>query len=350
MSHKPLRTDKQCLNCGHEVQERYCSHCGQENLELNDSVTHLVIHYVQDMFNYDNKLWHTLKNLVTKPGLVAAEYMQGKRQSNLQPIRFYVFTSSVFFLAFFFAVGDGVLNSEVSPAENYPKRLYHLEREKSFLAGTPDTMYVVPLINSLRIKTGDTIHAIPDTIKQVEEPEVPVSAETEQESESWLEKLIEEKSDERQKELEEEFEGDKNQAGNALIKEFTHTLPQLFFLSLPFFAFFLKILYWRSRRSSYVEHFIFSIYHYAYLFVIMLFYFLISILADSLDVPALSAIEEWLGYGLFLYPSIYLLLSMKRFYADRWGKLILRFCVLLFLLLIVMLVLFVALALFTYFF
>ncbi|MBK9106084.1 MAG: hypothetical protein IPL92_16315 [Saprospiraceae bacterium] len=99
-----------------------------------------------------------------------------------------------------------------------------------------------------------------------------------------------------------------------------------------------------------MEHFIFSIYHYAYLFVIMLFYFLISILADSLDVPALSAIEEWLGYGLFLYPSIYLLLSMKRFYADRWGKLILRFCVLLFLLLIVMLVLFVALALFTYFF
>lgn len=350
MSHKPLRTDKQCLNCGHEVQARFCSHCGQENLELNDSVIHLVIQYVRDMFNYDNRFWHTLKNLVTKPGLVAAEYVQGKRQSYLEPIRFYAFTSTIFFLIFFFALGDGELTTEIAPAENYPKRLYNLEREKSFLAGTPDTMYVVPLIHSLRVRTGDTIRTISDTIRQVGKTNGTDSVETEEEPDGWLEKLIDEKSEAKQKELEEEFEGDKNQAGNAVIKEFMHNIPQLFFLSLPFFAFFLKILYWRSRRTSYVEHFVFSIYHYAFLFVIMLFYFLVVILADSLEVPALEVAKEWLGYGLFLYPSIYLLFSMKRFYADRWGKLIFRFCVLLFLLLIVMLGLFVAVALFTYFF
>lgn len=350
MSHKPLRTDKHCLNCGQRVQERYCSHCGQENLELNDSVIHLVIQYVRDLFNYDNRFWHTLKNLVTKPGLVAAEYMQGKRQSYLEPIRFYAFTSTIFFLIFFFALGDGELTTAIAPAENYPKRLYNLEREKSFLQGTPDTMYVVPLIHALRMRSGDTIPVVGDSSLQVVIDNGTDSIEDAQEPAGWLEKFIDEKTEAKQKELEEEFEGDQNQAGNALIKEFMHKIPQLFFLSLPFFAFILKILYWRSRRSSYVEHFVFSIYHYAFLFVIMLFYFLVVVVTDRLESPALEVVKEWLGYGLFLYPSLYLLLSMKRFYADRWGKLIFRFCVLLFLLLIVMLGLFVVVALFTYFF
>lgn len=350
MSHKKLRNEKECLNCGSVVTERFCSHCGQENLELNDSVTHLVIHYVKDMFNYDSKLWHTLRALVTRPGLVAAEYMLGKRQSYLEPIRFYAFTSSIFFLVFFFLLGDGVISTEVAQDKNYPKRLYNLEKEKSFLAGTPDTMYVVPLINSLRLKTRDTIPAVSDTLKQGEEGSVTDSVETEEETEGWLLKLVDEMAEKRERERLEEYGGDKGQADNAVLKEVFYKLPQLFFLSLPFFAFILKMLYWRSRRTSYVEHFIFSIYHYAYLFIIMLLYILAYNMPEYESLPFLNSVCQLLVLGFFFYPFIHLLLSMKRFYGDRWGRLIFRFCILLFLLFFVMLALFVVIAVIAYFF
>ncbi len=45
MGHSRLRTDNHCLNCGTTVQERYCSHCGQENLEPKESLWHLIRHF-----------------------------------------------------------------------------------------------------------------------------------------------------------------------------------------------------------------------------------------------------------------------------------------------------------------
>src|SRR6188508_1592278 len=102
MSHNKLRQEKNCLNCGHIVEERFCSHCGQENLEIQDSAFHLIIHYIQDLFHYDGKFWHTLKTLMLKPGQVAVEYMEGKRTRNLKPVQFYVFASTVFFLLLFY--------------------------------------------------------------------------------------------------------------------------------------------------------------------------------------------------------------------------------------------------------
>ena len=39
--------------------------------------------------------------MITKPGYLTLEYMRGKRQSYLHPIRMYVFTSAFFFIIFF---------------------------------------------------------------------------------------------------------------------------------------------------------------------------------------------------------------------------------------------------------
>ena len=150
MRHKKLRDNKDCLNCGQEVEARFCSHCGQENLELHDSVFRLILHYIQDMFSYDNRLWHTLKNLVLKPGRVAREYMDGKRRQNLEPIRFYVFASSVFFLLLFFAVGPASLDIAGDPDKNYAKRIFHLKQEKEYRKGTADTSLVNQLTQSLQ--------------------------------------------------------------------------------------------------------------------------------------------------------------------------------------------------------
>ena len=348
MSHKKLRQEKNCLNCGETVEDRFCSHCGQENLELKDTATHLVLHYVQDLFHYDGKLWHTLKSLVTHPGLVAAEYMEGKRQRHLEPIRFYVFASTVFFLTFFIVLGDDTYQSDLTPATNYTKRLYNLNQEKSFLAGTADTSYINPLIANLQLITGDTIQDVSDTSRI--DPRTArhhVSADT-QSTEGWLSRAIEARIEARTKELEAEHEGDEVKLTGALINEVVHTLPQLFFLSLPFFALFLKLLYWRSGRRKYVEHFIFSIYHYAYLFTIMLFYIIVGWGMDTIDGKALDTIKFWFTIGLALYPFIYLWLAMKRFYQDHWIPLTIRYILVGILFIIIIIALFILLALLTF--
>src|SRR5688500_10817736 len=133
MSHHKIRQEKNCLNCGQTVEDRYCTHCGQENVEIQHSALHLIFHYVQDLFHYDGKVWHTLKNLLLKPGLVASEYMEGKRMRNLEPVRFYVFASTVFFLLLFFIVNSDKWNSSIEPELNYPRRIYNLNQEKKFI-------------------------------------------------------------------------------------------------------------------------------------------------------------------------------------------------------------------------
>jgi len=97
MSHSPLRKDKNCLNCGHIVEERYCPHCGQENTESRKTFHHLFIHFFEDLTHYENAFWRTIKNLLFKPASLTKEYLSGKRLSYLAPVRLYIFISFVTF-------------------------------------------------------------------------------------------------------------------------------------------------------------------------------------------------------------------------------------------------------------
>src|ERR1700730_4948588 len=93
-----LREEKNCLNCGTYVEERYCTHCGQENIEIKESFRHLISHFFSDLTHYDSKLFTTLKDLIFKPGYLTNEYLAGRRVNYLHPIRMYVFVSFLYFL------------------------------------------------------------------------------------------------------------------------------------------------------------------------------------------------------------------------------------------------------------
>ena len=345
MSHKKLRTEKNCLNCGHDVEDRFCTQCGQENLELDDSAFHLAIHYIKDLFHYDGKFWHTLKSLVTRPGLVAKEYLEGKRQRHLEPVRYYVFASTVFFLVFFFVIKAESEQNQVEPAKNYDKRLYLLNQEKEFMKGTADTICVNQLLATVRIQSGDTLEVVIDTSREEGNVDITIGdvGDIPKDSMSWIERLVA-RADEWTEEMEKEHEGDSSKIMNAFLEEIVHDFPQLIFLSLPFFAFFLKILYWRSRKNNLAQHFIFSIYHYAFLFSIILCFILFGWLMNKLPGSFFDALLSWLITPMILYPFVYLYLSMKRFYNDRGIKLVFRYLVLIFLLGMTLFTLFLFLA------
>ena len=359
MSHKNLRTEKNCLNCGHEVSDRYCSNCGQENLELDDSAFHLVLHYIQDLFHYDGKLWHTLKTLVTRPGQVACEYMEGKRNRHLEPIRFYVFASSVFFLTVFLVFANHDEETPDEQAQNYKRRIFQLKQEKKFLNDSPDTVHVNQLINSLKLQSGDTsstqeVSALKvqtgdssfisvDSLTRGVKFDTLEISDLSSDSMGWIGRALMKRVEEKQEKLEQD-----DQAASELWDEILHSLPQTIFLSLPFFALFLKLLYWRSRKGRYVEHFIFSVYNYAYLFTIFLFYIPIVLVLNRSEGTAAESLIDWVKIIVVFYPFVYLFLSMKRFYNDRFGKLIIRYMTLMALMMITILMLFLLLAFITF--
>ncbi len=341
MRHKKQRTESNCLNCGHLIEERYCSVCGQENLAFTDSTFHLVLHYFQDLFHYNGKFWHTFKQFIRKPGLVAREYMAGKRQSHLNPIQFYVFSSTVFFIFLFF-IADPSSAIQKTLSGDYKKRLYHLEQEREFLIGSQDTMYVDSLISGLQALSTDT--SSESSLEWGWDEEWAI----EDEESSWLLRKLKDRIIEKSDEMKLVHEGDGQRAINALLKEILHSVPQLIFLSLPFFALFLRMLYFRSERKTYVASFIFSVYQYSYLYIILLFYLLTNWLLNKVTWPLLDEVWGWLTFSFIIYLFVYLYLSMRRFYTDNGFSLIMRYLAMLFLCFWTLLVLFVVVSFLTY--
>ncbi len=329
MSHSKLREEKNCLNCGQQVEERFCTHCGQENVKIEDSTIHLIIHYIQDLFHYDGKLWHTVKNFLRRPGQMQAEYIDGKRKSYLEPIRFYVFASTVFFLLFFFRVPEEVMKDTTLPKYNIPKRLFYLNQEKEFAGSSVDTTYANFLIQSVHT-LEDSLDALEtDTLRPTGTIDLFGELDSVAADDGWLMRLMRKRANERREVLKSSEDGDRYQSESNFWNELIHKLPQLFFVSLPFFAFFLKLLYFRSKRKNYVEHFIFSIYQYSFVFVLMILWLVIQWLVDQTKLEWVQTIYNYIQSGVVIYMFIYLFLSMKRFYADRYRYLIFRYFTLL---------------------
>lgn len=94
-----------CANCGRSFQGRFCPDCGQEAIELRRPVSGLVHDFLSDTFAFDARIWRTLPLLVTRPGALAAEYVDGRRARYVPPLRLYVFVSALFFAVM--ALADG---------------------------------------------------------------------------------------------------------------------------------------------------------------------------------------------------------------------------------------------------
>lgn len=332
MSHRKLREEKNCLNCGQTVEDRYCPHCGQENLVIRDSAFHMMIHYVQDLFHYDGKLWHTLKNLFLKPGQVPAEYMEGKRQQNLEPIRFYVFASTVYFILMFLLIGKIEVGGGKEEKVNYSKRIYSLKQERKFASPLADTVLLDTIIMHVAKTSNDTSILKSNTglnRKVSDDLELEMADDTT----NWFNRRFNKKIEE----ISEESERGEAKTFSQIINDTVHKLPQLLFLSLPVFAFLLYLFNLNNKRQYYVDHFIFSTYLYAYIFILLLGLQIVVYCLSKISSTSLSPLPGLLIGGISVYMLFYLLFAMKRYYGNSYIITFLKFSAILFLFLFVLL-------------
>ena len=86
-----------CTDCGQPVSGNFCAHCGQPT-HVHRSLLHLGEELLHGVMHFDGRIWRTVPLLVTNPGRLTREWVEGKRSRYVSPLGLFLFT---IFLMFF---------------------------------------------------------------------------------------------------------------------------------------------------------------------------------------------------------------------------------------------------------
>ncbi|HEX6429520.1 MAG TPA: DUF3667 domain-containing protein [Niastella sp.] len=360
MSHSKERHEKICLNCNSELHGRYCHVCGQENIEPKETVWGLITHFFYDITHFDGKFFSTTKYLITRPGFLPKEYVEGRRARYLHPIRMYVFSSALFFLCFYsmfhfnFNMGeddkddDNENNIVIASMDSVRSKALANAKDRHDSAVIEDALGVEKpyrykdkkdtVQNTASGQKADTVQNTDKGQKKkkkrfnfnVTNPDKKYTSIPQYDSaqkalpagrrDNWLERRLKH----REIELDARYKGDDGAMWKELLGKFTHTFPYLLFVSLPLYAFYLKVLYWRRKQFLYVTHGIFLIYLYIFTFIDLLVYFGLNKIHDSMDWGWMA----WFEGAVLLYGVYYAYKAMRKFYGQGRGKTVLKFFIL----------------------
>lgn len=254
----------ECENCAAPLQGRFCSRCGQSARDFNLPVADFAREFASEAFSLDSRLRLTLKSLFFEPGAVPRAYVAGHRARYVPPIRLYIFASFAMFLIM--SLGSGLTVNNVS------------------VGG--DTLSVVDSVNAAAVPTSS-----------VEAADSSQRAFGERLQDRFVRGLQRMDAD-----------------SESFSRDFLNRLAQAMFFLLPAFALLLKLVH---RGRLYVHHLVFAVYLHSFVFVMVAF-------VSLPDAVGLGGIGEWLAIALLTIP-LYLLLGMKRFYEEPWGKTVAKF-------------------------
>ncbi len=276
-----------------------------------------------------------MKFLLLKPGFLPAEYIRGKRASYLNPIKKYVFTSAVFFIAFFslFKAGENLKMNVDQPISTADRVAYIKKLKGALSKDTANTSWKAALLlleDSSRVLTNEDMMPYWDDFNYVNLGKR--SYKNKQEYDSIQQTLPAGKKDGwllrkmqyRNLELKQRYKMDPRSGMNKMMETFLHKLPLLLFVSLPIFALLLKLLYFRRKKFYYADHGIFSIYHYIFSFFLLLLVLSLDELGDFTGWD----IFDIMALILFLSGGVYLFMAMRRFYGQGFFKTLFKFTLL----------------------
>lgn len=325
MSSVKLRKEKDCLNCGHEVEETYCPHCGQENIELKEDAWHMIVHAIADYFHFEHKFFGTIKPLLFKPGKLTAEYVAGKRASFLHPIKLYIFISIVFFITAFSTSNKKEKETEADTviAEKLKNDTIVSNSEKE----VKEILKYIPLSKS---KKDSILGEVRKDIK--EDGSAFVNIGTKRKKRGFNSYIYQEQTLEEYEKQQRALPKEKRD--NFIVNYFTKKgiefnkypdpgkkigediikyIPKMMFLLLPLFALILKLVYIRKDRYYY-EHLIYSFHTHSAIFLSFILVKGLSWLTGFV-----VDLSGWISFAGLIYLVWYIYRSLRTFYgSNRW--------------------------------
>ncbi len=289
--HNTESPEVECKNCGQKFQHTYtyCPYCGQKHIPKL-TIYDLFSNFIGNYLSVDGRFFTSIGPLLLKPGYIALNYVNGKRESYLHPAKMYLFISLIFFFIFSFFIQD----TEESI------RITKLDPE---MGQAIDSVLTDGDLNDISIQEFDFLSItsnIDSLIHSGAADEEIYRAMGMKENAGFFSRKF-------YKQMLKLFrEGGAQEVYNT----FFDTIPVAMFFLLPVFALILYLFY--HRRGNYASHLVFSLYYFSVFFIIL---------------GILYASNRWLGglpwfldWILALSPMVYLGLGLKKFYNQTWKK------------------------------
>lgn len=335
---------EKCLNCDQKLDksDRYCPNCSQLNSTKKIHFKDLFNEFFGSLFAYDGRIMLTLRTLVFRPGLISKEYVAGKRMKYANPFRFYLSVSIIFFL----------LSGLLSKINDYTKS-YQEEIKQSTLSQNiktmddPETAKIVEdALRESDIKISDSalINLNAGSFTKVKK-EVTYHSEASLDTMYRGQRLYQ-----KTRIYNDFYSKNKNLKPHEALHQIGHNnsvynrwlykkvidfnffkdnrdvaynyfiskLPIVIFLFMPVFAFFIKLIYIRKNRYTYMEHLVFAFHVQSMLFVLLIF----SELFDYVFVTSLFTTLVLFVFAFYLYKA------MRRFYEQGRIKTFVKFMIL----------------------
>ncbi|MBW8760521.1 MAG: DUF3667 domain-containing protein [Burkholderiales bacterium] len=241
---------------------------------LGEFLHEFVGHYVA----LEGALWRTLRMLVTRPGQLTREYLDGRRRQYVLPLRLYLTASFVFFLVL-----------RIAAASMQPETEFKVDGRK-----VPAAEY-----EAMTASHAATAASLP-TAPKVEQEPAGACGGPGQRACGRVEAVFNESLKRLQAHPQEEMARTR--------EHLLHWAPYAVFVLLPAFAGIMMLVY-RRRRMTYGEHFVFSLHLHAFWFIAGLA--LLVLPAAVSDVAQLGVV----AYGVW---------AMREAYGGRWWPTALR--------------------------
>jgi len=303
-----------CPSCHAPMIGAYCAVCGQERDTHRRSVWRLIGDLVEDIISFDSRILRTGVALMAEPGELAVAFREGRPHNYVPALRLYFFVSLIFFLILSAsglaiiqfqviatpetivhnASGYFIENTDAQRDAGTPK-LTPIPKAKADEPGTKfgfsARMHYFSPVGLYHSDLSPEARAKLDKYSKEGDP-----ADKSKEG-GWIEKRV--------------FDTvDRLAADPAALNEpLTTWMPRVLFLLLPLFALLLMVFYIRQRKDYYfVDHLIFSLNMHSFVFVVLIVAVGVSQILDT----------GWVAFGALAATGLYLLIAMKRFYAQSW--------------------------------
>ncbi|MBP1840836.1 DUF3667 domain-containing protein [Formosa algae] len=286
---------KTCKNCDFKFDEtfKYCPNCGQnyhEELTVNDIFKNTINNY----FSVDARFFKSFFPLLIKPGFLALQFVEGKRLKYLNPAQFYLFASVVFFFLFSFQVSKQEKRIDAEVQQNFKTMDALIERESSKVNKNGIDSLELQFNNGEKNKfnrfTLDSLVQVNASGNQVLKGlGVDYNAST-FEKKFYLQVY--------------KFYKDKSSV--SLIDTFYNYVPISLFVLLPIFAFFLYLMHYKKKQ--YAQHLVFSLYYFAFLFIMFSIFTVIHFLFD---------LPSFTNQLILVLSFMYLYFAIRKFYKSR---------------------------------
>lgn len=359
-----------CENCRAALRGAYCHACGQHAANPLRSLHHAIEDVFESFWHLDGRVFRTLRDLLA-PGRVACNYLAGQRVRYLPPLRLFVILSLLTFFVGQLALDESALEvgapaappSAAIEAARTPAEVdAALERELAELRAAFDEAGDTPVVVALAAALGareaqlqvlanerrralqppagadaappaatapepeehvvavrgdgfqDVIGLVPGT--RLRDPARPWHETDNPADVSWLPEVGDRAINHRFANAQRNIEGGRLAepgAGVRLSRAALAAVPSALFVLVPVFALLLRVLYLGAGRG-YLEHLVVALYSHAFLLLVLLAFFALSLVQPSAGPAWTGPVQLALGLAV----PVYLLLMQKRVYRQGW--------------------------------